>query len=179
MPAAARIVCGTNPCPRRRISGSWRRIFTSPSATPAWPAASLACSRRVLVQDHRRQLDDGRLRRAEIGFQRRLVRHHIVVEIKDPRLAIGVEGGARQVMRGNRLKQRRGDGMPLRLAVPLAVCHIAPPLQPDFAGQRVVDEIADAVNFGVERIKRKQRRRAWLPAQTALRYSARGSPPGP
>ncbi len=57
----------------------------------------------------------------------------------------------------NRFDQRRRDRVRGRLAGPLAVEYVAPPLQPDFARHRLARPVAHPGDLAVERIKREKR----------------------
>ena len=58
--------------------------------------------------------------------------------------------------------------------------HVAPPLQADFAGQRLADLLADARDLDIEGIQRQQRAALARTARTASPHSARnrGCAPG-
>ena len=66
-------------------------------------------------------------------------------------------------------QQRRRDRIGARLLVPFAADDVAPPLQADFAGQRLVRHVAHARHLGIESIERVQRAATFAPAQTARR----------
>ena len=57
----------------------------------------------------------------------------------------------------DRVVQRGRDRVRRRLAGPLAVEHIAPPLQPDLARHRLAHAVAHAGDLGIEGVEREQR----------------------
>ncbi len=85
-------------------------------------------------------------------------RHRVVIEVEDARLDQPRQRRDRQAIARDRVEQRGGDGVPLRLAAGLPFEQVAPPLHPDFARQRLADEGADAGDLEAEGIERKQRR---------------------
>ena len=108
--------------------------------------------RGVGVENERRELDQRGSGLAAIAFQRSAVRHGIVVEVEDTRLEIIVERLLRQAMRADRGNQRFRQWM----ALPRFVGDgITPPLQANFAGQRLADAVADRSDFGIEGVERK------------------------
>ena len=133
-----------------------------PDAIPADAAAvSQPTPPRTLPRNPRRQSDERRGRLPRIVFQVAEPNHRVVVEIEAPRLdqvdqrlrpkLVGLHAG----------KQRRRDRIGACLPVPLAIDDIAPPLQADFAGQRLARHVANARHLDIERIERVQRATAF------------------
>ena len=93
----------------------------------------------------------------DVALQRRHGRHRIVVEIElmlvdEPRQPFDRQAAAPDCM-----PEFGRDRIALDTAMTLAGEHVRPPLQADFAGQRLAHLIADAGNLDVEGINRKQR----------------------
>ena len=61
----------------------------------------------------------------------------------------------------DRLDQRRRDRIGARFLAPFAVEDLAPPLQPDFTGQRFSRQFAHPRDFHIERKKRMERAAAF------------------
>jgi hypothetical protein len=93
-----------------------------------------------------------------IGFEIGEPRHRVVVEIE----ATGVEQSRqrrrREPMAFDHREKRGRHRVGGCLFGPSAVDHFAPPLQADFAGQRLARHLAHARHLDVEGIERVQRR---------------------
>ena len=109
------------------------------------------------IENPRRQRDQVRGHAAGVAFEIGERRHRIVVEIEPARRDQRIEPLHRQLVARNGRAQRRRHRMRPDLAAALAVEHIAPPLQPDLAGQRIANDLAHARDLQVEGIERKQR----------------------
>ena len=91
--------------------------------------------------------------RLRIGFERSGRFHRIVVKVAEPRVDQFEKRRFRQAEACDRIEQGRSDGIGLgtRLACPFE--RVPPPLEPDFAEQRLGDDFPHARNFKAERIK--------------------------
>ena len=83
-------------------------------------------------------------------------RHRIVIKIERPCLDQIEQRLSGQLAGLDGRQQGEGNRVGLRRAMGGAVQQIAPPLEADFAGKRLVDQRADAGDIGAERIKREE-----------------------
>ena len=107
----------------------------------------------ICAQNLGRQRNQCRGRLDRIGVEIGERRHRIVVEIEQARLDEIAKRGNRKVMTFDRLQQRRRDRIGGRLPAPLPTQHVDPPLQADFARQRLTRNVAHARHFGIEGIE--------------------------
>ena len=93
-----------------------------------------------------------------IGLEVGEPRHRIVVEIEAAGFDQVVSARHGEPMAFDHRREQRGrDRIGGGLFGPLAVDHFAPPLQADFAGQRLARHLAHARHLDVEGIERMQR----------------------
>ncbi len=97
-------------------------------------------------------MDDSRCGFTAITFQIIAAGHRVIIKIEDARFAVIIEGSSGQLIFFNGADQCCGHGMRFSTASRLAIDEIAPPLQPDFARQRFVDQITDTRNLCIERV---------------------------
>jgi len=117
------------------------------------------CKRAVVIIDNdaRRQIKHRRLGFAPIRLQRGERRHWIIIDVERMRLDQVEQRLHRQCETRNGIPERRRDRVCRRLASPLPIQDIAPPLQADLAGHRLARTVAHADDFAIEGVKREQR----------------------
>jgi hypothetical protein len=126
-------------------------------------------SRRLSVEHARSKAEQGRRGAPKIVFQGRHRLHRIVIKVEAMRLDHALERFARQGVLFDGAEQFGRDRVAGGLPVRGPGQKIAPPLQADFAGERLADVLADAGDLEIERVQRQQR-----PAQFRLDEQRRG-----
>ena len=94
---------------------------------------------------------------AGVGFEIGNRRYRVIIKIEAARLDEIDQLGRGKAIALDRGEKRRGDRIGARLLVAVAVDDVAPPLQPDFPGQRLARHFADAGNLAVEGVQRVDR----------------------
>jgi len=87
-----------------------------------------------------------------VGFEIGERVHRLVVQIEPAGIDKGQQSPPIEPVLCGRCEQRCRDWMTLRLAAGLNAQNIAPPLQPDLAGQRLLHHLANTCDFEVERV---------------------------